>query len=152
MRLDIDDLQQKLVAAKAKLKAATDPGKAQALRIDIAQYTNNLTEAKRQLNNYINTGDKSLSRLQAKFDGLGTGLKDGLLKVAGVIGTVFAADKFKEFSDIFIGMQNNLRQVAEGPELDVLQKKILKLANDSRVPVDELTNSFVRYDKVVKAM
>lgn len=49
-------------------------------------------------------------------------------------------------------MQNNLRQIAEGPELDILQKKILNLANESRVPVDTLTNSFVRYDKVVKEM
>lgn len=72
MRLDIDDLQQKLIKAKAQLKATTDIGKAQSLRLDIAQYTNNLTEAKRQLNNYVNTGDKSLSRLQAKFDGIGS--------------------------------------------------------------------------------
>ncbi len=49
-------------------------------------------------------------------------------------------------------MQNSLRQVAEGPELDILQKKILKLANDSRVPVDTLTSAFVRYDLVIKAM
>jgi len=49
-------------------------------------------------------------------------------------------------------MQNSLRQIASGDELDILQKKILKLANDSRVPVDSLTNSFVRYDKVIRAM
>ncbi len=70
MRLDIDDIQQKLVNAKLQLKKFTDPTsiEAQKLRLDILQYTTNLTEAKRQLNNYMNTGDASLSRLQAKFN------------------------------------------------------------------------------------
>lgn len=56
MRLDIDNLTQKIAEAKAQLKTI-DPasGEAQKLRLDISQYKTNLTEAKRQLNNYLNT-------------------------------------------------------------------------------------------------
>ncbi|MCK5159368.1 MAG: hypothetical protein KAR08_09440 [Candidatus Heimdallarchaeota archaeon] len=59
MRLNIDDIDQKIKEAKTKLKTL-DPKSAEAikLRLDIKQYKNNLTEANRQLNNYLNTGDK----------------------------------------------------------------------------------------------
>lgn len=69
MRLNIDDLEQKVAAAKKDLKKL-DPESVEAvrLRLDIKQYKNNLTEARRQLNNYLNTWDKNLSRLQRKFD------------------------------------------------------------------------------------
>lgn len=69
MRLNIDDIEQKIKAAKLQLKTMDqDSLEARKLRLDISQYKNQLTEAKRQLNNYVNTWDTALSRLQKKFN------------------------------------------------------------------------------------
>ena len=69
MRLNIDDIEQKIKAAKLQLKTMDqDSIEARKLRLDISQYKTNLTEAKRQLNNYVNTWDTALSRLQKKFN------------------------------------------------------------------------------------
>lgn len=46
-------------------------------------------------------------------------------------------------------MQNSLRQVSKTEEdLNKNQKKMLELANDARVPIEDLTKSFVRFDKI----
>ncbi len=70
MRLNVDDLQMKLKNAQEQLKKITDPNSTEAiaLRLDIGQYKNQITEAKRQLNNLLNTGEPTLSRLQTKFN------------------------------------------------------------------------------------
>lgn len=68
------------------------------------------------------------------------------------IGWVLAITQAKDTADIFTGMQNSLKLVSEWKELDILQKKILDTANNSRVPVDALTKSFVRFDLVNKQL
>lgn len=74
------------------------------------------------------------------------------MKIGAALAGIFAVDKLRQFSDTFTNMQNRLSQIADSEALPILQKKILSLANDSRVPVDTLTSAFVRYDKVIQSM
>lgn len=69
MRVNIDNYEQKIKEAQKLLKQF-DPKSEEArnLRLTISDYKSNLTEAKRQFNNYVNTWEKSLSRLQKKFN------------------------------------------------------------------------------------
>ena len=69
MRVNIDNYEQKIKEAQKLLKQF-DPKSEEArnLRLTISDYKSNLNEAKRQFNNYVNTGEKSLSRLQKKFN------------------------------------------------------------------------------------
>lgn len=60
--------------------------------------------------------------------------------------------KTVDYSNIYTGMRNALSQVAQWDELDQLEQKILKTANNSRVPIDALTQSFVRFDMTNKQM
>lgn len=79
-------------------------------------------------------------------------IQKGLLWVASIIASKFGAEKFMWLSETFTSMNNSLKQVSEWKELDFLQKKILETANNSRVPIDSLTKSFVRFDLVNKQL
>lgn len=71
LELDVASFQIALENAKKQLRTAKQSMDSTAriqAQLDINAYSRNLTEAKRQLNNYVNTGDKDLSRLQAKFN------------------------------------------------------------------------------------
>ena len=69
LSLKVDDFDQKIKKAKTLLKDLDkDSDEARELRLDINSYKRNLTEAKRRLNNYVNTWEVWTSRLQAKFD------------------------------------------------------------------------------------
>jgi len=71
LELNIANFQQKLEEARTKLRQAKkDWWETLELRVETNRLSSWLTEAKRQLNNYVNTGDTSLSRLQAKFDSI----------------------------------------------------------------------------------
>lgn len=71
MQVDIAKAQQQLAQAKKQLKQAQKEWN-KALELEMTIKTNmlqsKLTEAKRQFNNYANTWEQSLSRLQKKFD------------------------------------------------------------------------------------
>lgn len=70
------ELQAKIVWFEDKIKEAKKQLKffensteeSHVLKLQIKDYKNNLTEAKRHFNNYVNTWEKELSRLQMKFD------------------------------------------------------------------------------------
>lgn len=62
--------------ARKKLKAATTSEAKIKLTLETQDLQRQLTEAKRKLNNYLNTWDEKVSRLQAKFDGLWSTIKD----------------------------------------------------------------------------
>ena len=64
-------MQVQLEQVRSLLRQAKKEGDKEAtlnLQIKSDILRSQLTEAGRQLNNYQNTGDKSLSRLQAKFN------------------------------------------------------------------------------------
>ena len=139
MRLNIDDLQQNLAKAKAELKKV-DPNtlRAQQLRLDISQYATSITEAKRQLNNYLNTGEASLSRLQVKFNQVTGEIKisrEEMMKLGksneGINRIIAAVDQMKasftagkiSASQLATGMKDLERQA------NVNQKAFLSLAD-----------------------
>jgi DNA repair ATPase RecN len=56
MRLNIDDVEQKIKKAKQELRTyKEDSEEAKVLRLNISEYKRDLTEAKRELTNYRNT-------------------------------------------------------------------------------------------------
>ena len=77
LELNIDNFEQKIKSSRTLLKTLDqDTAEAQKLRLDINSYKRNLTEAKRSLNNYLNTGDKATSRLQIKFNQVTNEIKE----------------------------------------------------------------------------
>lgn len=66
LRLNLAQFQSKLDEARARLKAAKKAGDKEAeftARLNVNKLQSDTTEARRILNNYVNTGSQSLSRL-----------------------------------------------------------------------------------------
>ncbi|NDK09750.1 tape measure protein [Candidatus Gracilibacteria bacterium] len=78
------------------------------------------------------------------------------LKVAGgflaTIGFAKATSGIGSLSESFTNMGNRLKQVSEGAQLEQLRDNLFQMANQARVPVDDLTASFVRFDLVNKQL
>ncbi len=111
------------------------------------------TEAGRRLQNYRNTGDPALSRIQDKVNQLNWWfgkMKNFLLWVWTAIVSAFSVRKIQEFSDTFQSMQNQISQIAEWDDIKKIQNQLFDLANEARVPIDSLTSSFVRFELVNK--
>ena len=94
MDLNIAEMQLKLQNAKnimKKAKADWDETMQIKANIDINNLSRNLTEAKRQMNNYLNTWETNLSRLQAKFNEVNKNIE----KQGGLLW--WLKDKFGDF-------------------------------------------------------
>lgn len=75
LQLNIDYWALKVDEAKKQLKSLDkDSREAMLLRLDLRTFQNQTTEAKRMFNNYTNTWETWISRLQSKFDWLATKL------------------------------------------------------------------------------
>lgn len=152
LSLNIAKLKEDLNALKKQLKAdiPTDT------RINIIAKTEvlkqEITQAGRQLRNFLRTGQEDVSVLWKLFSNLGNTIRNQFSGLGWLLASAFAVGSIKSFSDEFRNMQNTLSQVAQGKELEILQNRILKMANETRTPVAELASSFVRYDAVVKSM
>ena len=59
------------------------------LLIERNNVTRELTESKRQLNNFLNTGDTATSRLKTKFDDLGDSINNNINKALQGAGANF---------------------------------------------------------------
>ena len=70
LRTNVATLDLGLKDARKKLSEAKDLNAKFWLTMDVQRVQRELTEAKRKLNNYLNTWDENLSRLQAKFNGI----------------------------------------------------------------------------------
>lgn len=70
LRTNVATLDLGLKDARKKLSEAKDLNAKFWLTMDVQRVQRELTEAKRRLNNYLNTWDENLSRLQAKFNGI----------------------------------------------------------------------------------
>lgn len=108
------------------------------------------------------SGKFEAARLQVIKDGY-VSLDKEIKKVNGSLFTfhnlfiAFAviriADKVVEIVDSYTLMENRLKLVSESQAKTVyLQNEIFKIANETRVPVNELTQSFVRYDYALKGL
>lgn len=108
LELDIASAQVKLQQLKAQLKdkSLTDAQRIQ-LNVDTNQVQRSLTEAKRQLNNLVNTWDTWLSRLQAKFNGVWSSIKSAF---SSMVSTVAIVTWIAAVSKAIYNLTNNLEQ------------------------------------------
>jgi protein subunit release factor A len=65
---NIAEMQLRLQELKAMLKEMKDKEQKIEIKSNVNLLQKEITEANRRLNNYLNTGDENLSRLQAKFN------------------------------------------------------------------------------------
>ena len=70
LRTNVATLELWLKDVRKKLAQTKDLNAKFWLIMDAQRFQRELTEAKRRLNNYLNTWDENISRLQAKFDGI----------------------------------------------------------------------------------
>ena len=76
LKADVAAFDLTLKEVRAKLRQAKTTEEKRKLTLDVQDLQRQLTEAKRKLNNYLNTGDQNVSRLQAKFNDLWSTIKD----------------------------------------------------------------------------
>lgn len=67
------------------------------LKLERNRLSRNLTEAKRELNNFLNTWDRSVSRLQRKFDWLGSWLTSRFKRIWAAIVAAFSFNEIAWF-------------------------------------------------------
>jgi phage-related minor tail protein len=79
-------------------------------------------------------------------------MKGLLAKATVALTAFFSVRKVQELSEAFTNLQNRLKQVAEGEQLDQLQEKIFEGANSARVSVEEYASAFLRFDLVNKQL
>ena len=163
LRLNRAKLQRDLDLARGALRKAKKEGDELSIlnaQIKVDKLQVWLTEAKRQLNNYQNTWDKALSRLQAKFNETNAVIKSQRSIVSWlntVLGTLwvslwtyFSTQKVAELSDSFTNLDNRLKQVAEWDSLETLRNKIFEAANSARADVGTYASAFARFDLINK--
>lgn len=124
----------------------------------VVKWTETATKALNDVKGSLDSIGKSASKLGGAFSGIKDYFKSATdaskqLWIALIgVGTA-AAYGFTKLSDNATSMTNTLKQVTKSEEdLVKLQKELLDVANRSRVPVDSLTKSFVRFDKVNTAI
>lgn len=71
---DIANLKEEIDKVRKAIRKEKDPEIRINLRMREQALSQAKTELNRQLNNYVNTGDIHISRLQAKFNSIKTGL------------------------------------------------------------------------------
>lgn len=92
LRINLANLQSKLDEARNRLKQAKkewDKDTEFKARMDVNKLQSDTTEAKRILNNYVNTGEKWVSRLQAKFDQIWQFARNTFWQIGVAIVTAF---------------------------------------------------------------
>lgn len=99
LQMNILELEDKVEQAKKQLKNFSWTLKEeQKLRLDIQNYKSNLTEARREFRNFINTGEKDLSRFSNVIQA----------NVWGVIWTI--KNKFSQLSDSVSNLGDRLKE------------------------------------------
>lgn len=154
LQIDKAKLALQLEETKKLLAQAKKDGDAKAaleLTVKTDKLKSELTEAGRRLNNYQNTGDVSLSRLQAKFDsvngnikaqgGIIDGLKSKFLALGPIIAGAFSVSAltgfFKEIDD---ARRNLVRATgATGEALDTLQGNVRNVYAQVPESLDEIS-------------
>lgn len=76
-----------------------------------------------------------------------------LNNIARAFALIKSAERIVQLVDSYTLMENRLRLVSSSQEnLNSLQRDMFKTANETRVPVVELTQSFVRFDYALKSL
>lgn len=142
LELDVATFQVQLDQARARLRAAKKENDQQAIikaQLETNELQRWLTEAKRQLNNYVNTGDKDLSRLQAKFNWLWDSAKKAISDFGKTILWWALAFGIQRTADAVITLAGNLEQAriafttltGSASQADVLLKDLADFAKST---------------------
>lgn len=151
MQWNIVDLENKLEDAKKIFKKLDwEVDKQREIKLNINNIKSELTEAKRELRNYVNTWEKELSRLWKLFqdNSIFTWLKNWFIKAAWIIwwiSTLFkwAYDFMNQFSEAYQKQESAFAWVkktvnATGEEFKQLDKDLKNLAKQIPVTYEEL--------------
>lgn len=120
LQLDVVKFQDQVKQAKNELKKAQeiwDQWKITLAQIDLNTLKSQLTEANRQLNNYVNTGDKDLSRLQVKFNQIETAIRESTAALQPSV--TILADMSQKINQLWSGNFKNLRQDVGGLNAEI---------------------------------
>lgn len=132
LELDVSRAKINLESWKRELKSAKDLNTKQKLFIDTNEAQSNLTEAKKRLQDFRNTGDSGLSRLQSKFDGIGSSIVSNFINpitlwIAAItwLGAAFvsAVSSFRDFDKI----QRQLQSIAMASWSTAEEVKLLEV-------------------------
>jgi tape measure domain-containing protein len=131
-----------LDALKAALSSVTSNSPFKVLSTDVNQLRAELTRlqsANVNVNNGINTITTSAR-----------GASGELRALAGYVAAAFSISAIVQAQDAYTSITNQLGSLNEGlKETTALQNALFATANQVRVPVDDLTASFVRFQKVL---
>lgn len=146
LEIDVANTQIKLKNLRKQLRDTTLPlDKRRQLLIETNRTQRSLTEAKRKLNNLINTWDAWTSRLQAKFNGIWKSIVSSLINPITIAITaiyslgraiVNATKTARSFETAFVWVQKTFDDTAEW--YDILEKRLRKLARQLPVTFEEL--------------
>lgn len=157
LELNLANFQQKLEQARNLLKQAKINWNKDAefeARMRVNALQRDTTEAKRILNNYVNTGNTSLSRLQTKFNQVWQGIVNSLKNLVWPLAIVWLItsavrwlfNEFKRASDAAAKFETAMSNVAtlvdtSVESIDEMWKQLLDIS--TRVPksVEELTSA-----------
>lgn len=153
LETNVANFQQTLTRVRQELKVATWPRKIE-LQIEANRLQRWLTEAKRNLNNFVNNWTTTLSRLQAKFDNIWKWIIDSfksLLWPLAIIGLLTRAVRwlFNEFnlsSEAAINFEKSMSNVATLVDTSVesmsaMSEQLLNIAERVPVSINELTSA-----------
>lgn len=114
LELNSAKLERELALARSKLRRAVKEGNEEAeidLRIDVRRLSSDLTQAKRELRNLENTGDRTTSRLQRKFDGLAGGVKNSFSQIKSFLIGVFSFEAIRRFGSELLRLGSDAEEV-----------------------------------------
>lgn len=163
LKADVAAFDLTLKEVRAKLKKAKTVEEKWKLTLDTQDLQRQLTEAKRKLNNYLNTWDEKTSRLQAKFNDLWSTIKDvfswgGLnaldsflwrlpkiwTKLQAILAVIVwiwkalvqAGKNAQEFEDVFAGVRKTVDDSEEN--LQKIEKGLIGMSKKIPMTVKEL--------------
>lgn len=163
LKADVAAFDLTLKEVRAKLRQAKTAEDKWKLTLDTHDLQRELTEAKRKLNNYLNTWDEKTSRLQAKFNDLWSTIKDvfswgglsaldsflwRLPKIWGKLQAILAVivwiwkalvkawKNAQEFEDAFAGVRKTVDDSEEN--LKKIEKGLIGMSKNIPMTVKEL--------------
>lgn len=163
LKADVAAFDLTLKEVRAKLRQAKSAEEKRKLTLDAQDLQRQLTEAKRKLNNYLNTWDQNTSRLQAKFNDLWSTIKDvfswgwlnaldsflwripkiwtKLQAILAVIAWIWkalvqAGKNAQEFEDAFAGVRKTVDDSEEN--LQKIEKGLIGMSKKIPMTVKEL--------------
>lgn len=110
---------------------------------------NNITNT----TNIINRMNNGAHRAQGGINGLTRSLRNMFTIILAISGASFSLASVTNAVDSYTSMQNKLRLVADSQgQVNTLQQEMFRIANKTRMAVDETTTTFQRFDLALRSV